>query len=55
MLEKLFNQFVITFREGTEASLVIMAVMMAIKKRGGLPAEVMTGFWEIAGELQSVG
>src|SRR5947209_5467174 len=34
MFEKIFNQFVISFREGTEASLVIMAVMMAIKKRG---------------------
>ncbi|MEI8134769.1 MAG: FTR1 family protein [bacterium] len=34
MFEKLFNQFVICFREGTEASLVIMAVMVAIKKRG---------------------
>jgi high-affinity iron transporter len=34
MFEKIFNQFVICFREGTEASLVIMAVMVAIKKRG---------------------
>jgi FTR1 family protein len=34
VFEKIFNQFVISFREGTEASLVIMAVMVAIKKRG---------------------
>lgn len=32
--EKIFNQFVIAFREGTEASLVIMAVMVALKKEG---------------------
>jgi high-affinity iron transporter len=34
MFEKIFNQFVISFREGIEASLVIMAVMIAIKKQG---------------------
>jgi len=34
MFEKIFNQFVISFREGTEASLVIMAVMIALKKEG---------------------
>ena len=34
MFEKIFNQFVISFREGTEASLVIMAVMVAIRKQG---------------------
>jgi len=34
MFEKIFNQFVISFREGIEASLVIMTVMVAIKKRG---------------------
>src|SRR5690348_13061891 len=34
MFEKIFNQFVIAFREGTEASLVIMAVMVALKKEG---------------------
>src|SRR5947208_2202048 len=34
MFEKIFNQFVISFREGIEASLVIMTVMIAIKKRG---------------------
>ena len=34
MFEKVFNQFVISFREGIEASLVIMTVMLAIKKRG---------------------
>jgi high-affinity iron transporter len=31
---KLFNQFVISFRESIEASLVVMAVMVALKKRG---------------------
>ncbi len=34
MFEKIFNQFVISFREGLEAALVIMTVMIAIKKRG---------------------
>jgi high-affinity iron transporter len=33
MFEKIFNQFVISFREGLEAALVIMTVMIAIKKR----------------------
>ncbi|HYM21535.1 MAG TPA: FTR1 family protein [Candidatus Kapabacteria bacterium] len=34
MYGKLFNQFVISFRESIEASLVVMAVMVALKKRG---------------------
>ncbi len=34
MLEQLFNQFVVAFREGIEASLIIMIVLMALKKRG---------------------
>ena len=34
MFEKLFNQFVISFRESIEASLVVMAVMITIKRRG---------------------
>lgn len=36
MFEKIFNQFVISFREGIEASLVIMTVMIAIKKRSDI-------------------
>ncbi len=36
MFERIFNQFVISFREGIEASLVIMTVMIAIKKRGDM-------------------
>ncbi|MBS1903339.1 MAG: FTR1 family protein [Bacteroidetes bacterium] len=34
MYGKLFNQFIISFRESIEASLVVMAVMVALKKRG---------------------
>jgi len=34
MIEQLFDQFVIAFREGIEASLVIMTVVMALRKRG---------------------
>ncbi len=34
MLGQLFNQFVVAFREGIEASLIIMIVLMALKKRG---------------------
>lgn len=34
MFEQLFNQFVIAFREGIEASLIIMTVMVALRKRG---------------------
>jgi high-affinity iron transporter len=34
MIGQLFNQFVVAFREGIEASLIIMIVLMALKKRG---------------------
>jgi high-affinity iron transporter len=34
MFEQLFNQFVIAFRETIEASLVIMTVLIALRKRG---------------------
>ena len=34
MYENLFNQFIISFRESIEASLVVMAVMVALKRNG---------------------
>jgi high-affinity iron transporter len=47
MFEQLFNQFVIAFREGIEASLVIATVMMALKQRGAqrLAFAAKTGIW----------
>lgn len=47
MFEKLFNQFVISFRESIEASLVVMAVMIAINKRGDLRLR-RAAIWGIA-------
>jgi high-affinity iron transporter len=47
MFEQLFNQFVIAFREGIEASLIIMTVLMALKKRGEtkLRSAAIAGIW----------
>ncbi|MEO6938958.1 MAG: FTR1 family protein [Candidatus Kapaibacterium sp.] len=47
MFEQLFNQFVIAFREGIEASLIIMIVMMALKQRGQkqLQRAAYAGIW----------
>jgi FTR1 family protein len=50
MFEKIFNQFVICFREGTEASLVIMAVMVAINKRGDM-AMKKAAIWGIVSAI----
>jgi len=36
MLGKLFSPFVISFRESIEAALVVMAVMVALKRRGDI-------------------
>jgi high-affinity iron transporter len=47
MFEQLFNQFVIAFREGIEASLIIMTVLIALKKRGAtqLRRAAIGGIW----------
>ena len=34
MIEQLFNQFVVAFREGIEASLIIMTVLVTLRKQG---------------------
>jgi high-affinity iron transporter len=47
MITQLFNQFVIAFREGIEASLLIMVVLMALKKKGAtkLIRSAKAGIW----------
>ena len=47
MLDQLFNQFVIAFREGIEASLIIMTVLITLRKRGetALRSAAIWGIW----------
>ncbi|MDP4199179.1 MAG: FTR1 family protein [Bacteroidota bacterium] len=47
MLDQLFNQFVIAFREGIEASLIIMTVLVALRKRGEMELRrvAKAGIW----------
>ena len=47
MFEQLFNQFVIAFREGIEASLLIMTVLITLRRRGEtqLRKAAIWGIW----------
>ena len=47
MFQNILNQFVICFREGIEASLLVMTVFIAIKKRGDLRLK-KAAMWGIA-------
>ncbi len=47
MIGKLFNPFIISFRESIEASLVVMAVLVALKKKGD-PRFRKAALWGIA-------